>query len=186
MHASTSDLDSQHKHGWALVGSHAKQAPLPPAGEDGPVFATAVHTSAGDGEAAVHASHSNSHQTPIDQEGQGQDTCIIMRSGSLPTTELNQVKRMSIKEQLAARFGRTKSVSEIAAEKSMELIARLKSGLADVEKKRSQTLSSCQSLLDACGDAIAQWFKGLSGKALQRAIKEVKSWQISLCFIKQG
>jgi hypothetical protein len=84
--------------------------------------------------------------------------------------------RMSVKDQLAARFGRTKSASEIAAEKSMELIMRLKSSVADIEKKQQQTLNSCQSLLDACGDAIAAWFKGLSGKALQRAIKEVRSW----------
>ena len=115
--------------------------------------------------------------------GQGQEHPAMSRSGSLPTSNeclegKNPAKRMSVKEQLAARFGRTKSASEIAAEKSMELIARLKSGLADVDKKQQQTLSSCQSLLDACGDAIAAWFKGLSGKALQRAIKEVRSRQI--------
>ena len=50
-----------------------------------------------------------------------------------------------------------------AAEASMALIMRLKEGLAEMDRRAGLTLQNSQNVIDACGDAIAAWFKGLSG-----------------------
>ena len=75
---------------------------------------------------------------------------------------------------LMIKLQRTKSDSQLAAESAMARIMALKAGIKEMDDRANRTLNSCQSIMDACGDAIAAWFKGLSGAALLRAIKEVR------------
>jgi hypothetical protein len=73
-------------------------------------------------------------------------------------------------------FENSRSDSQIRAaklEESMAKIRAMKAGLQEIDNRRRASIESCQGLLDACGDAIAAWFKGLSGVALKRAIQEV-------------
>ena len=68
---------------------------------------------------------------------------------------------------------RTRSVE--AAEASIDLIRKLKEGIADMDARTGKTLDSGQAMLDACGETIAAYFKGLSGPALDLAIRQVLS-----------
>ena len=94
----------------------------------------------------------------------------LVRSTSVPLQTAPEPQKS--KPDCPELIERCKSVSEIA-ESAMERIRLLKAGIVAMEERASKTLGSCQNLMDACGDAIAAWFKGLSGAALARAIKEV-------------
>ena len=99
--------------------------------------------------ASAHAAHHHSHSTIPEV---------------IPATARAAIGRTN------SGIGRTNSV--LAAEASMELVRRLKASLADMDSRAESMLLSCQSIIDSCGDAIRAWFKGLSGAALQRAIKQ--------------
>ena len=74
-------------------------------------------------------------------------------------------------------FQRTRSAADIAqdADASLAKIRALMAGLQEADAQFTRSLSSCQAVIDACGEAIASWFKGLRGTSLERAIREVLS-----------
>lgn len=93
---------------------------------------------------------------------------------SLPQLDAHE-SRMLKAFGAAWMMHRTKSESQLSSELAIARIMALKAGIKEMNDRANETLKSCQSLMDACGEAIAAWFKGLSGAALKRAIKEVRS-----------
>ena len=101
---------------------------------------------------------------------QSQAESLMDRRNALDAHESRMLKAFG-----AAYIQRTKSDSEIASENAIARIMALRASIKEQNDRSNKTLSSCQSLMDACGEAIAAWFKGLSGAALKRAIKEVRA-----------
>jgi hypothetical protein len=101
---------------------------------------------------------------------QSQAESLMDRRNALDAHESRMLKAFG-----AAYIKRTKSDSEIASENAIARIMALRASIQEQNDRSNKTLSSCQSLMDACGEAIAAWFKGLSGAALKRAIKEVRA-----------
>jgi hypothetical protein len=101
------------------------------------------------------------------QQLQAED--LIHRRNALDAHESRMLKAFG-----KAYIKRTKSDSEVASENAIARIMALRASITEQNERSNKTLNSCQSLMDACGDAIAAWFKGLSGAALKRAIKEVR------------
>lgn len=101
---------------------------------------------------------------------QSQAEGLMDRRNALDAHESRMLKAFG-----AAYLRRTKSDAEIASESAIARIMALRTSIKEQNDRSNKTLSSCQSLMDACGEAIAAWFKGLSGAALKRAIKEVRA-----------
>jgi hypothetical protein len=71
-----------------------------------------------------------------------------------------------------AVFQRARSAED--AERSLAKIKALKARLLEVDAHFTRSLSACQTVIDACGEAIKVWFSGLRGASLERAIREVR------------
>ena len=76
-------------------------------------------------------------------------------------------------QQQVAELRRTRSVEDCNA--AIEKITQMKAGIAAMDARCKSRLDSSQAVIDACGEAIAAWFKGLSAPALECAMKEVRS-----------